>query len=655
MTVWHNKEQGGSFYGTPSYSSKDWKQDPAGKWHYIRGNAGGGGKHASSRLWTCVGCRSTNHSKNACSTCGMRRSWAEMATGQSQPSTLQPPPAPTVTQNPVSAKLGQVAEKLHQNIVTQSDPNPAATNTPPGQADGGAQTNNGTGQQQDRAAIQASIKSIENAIAALSGDEFSEHRSVLQGQIEAKKKSLIAAKPIGQKLGNTLAQRAKERRQYKAGCARGRKGAGRHAALAFQIDPAHCEDSSKGRFGRKIEKGWQTTLPSGRSDTFHVFSVGRKAAPETEDYRLLWPYKEREGARSRGVAPQVNAATTLEWIGNHWAEQGCGWKTAPQWGGGAWSNSQWNSTKATATNGPQRSCAGDSLPAKTDATRHNRNVKVALVSANVRTLLPWQEDRSYAQNSLCLMRSKVEALEVQFEAARYDLVGIQEGRAKTTAALDGVHFKMLTVAADQTGTGGNQLWIRHSLNATLVTWRDVGPRIMYAIVELPNHHVVAAVVFHAHHMGAKDAVKDSLYEDLWRTVGEIREKFPYASLRMLADANGRVGSSLSAAVGDYEKEKENDGGLRIRTLCEHFHLSLYNSFFSAGPTWASTRSTWHRIDYVAGDAVDLKDVSSCYVDYDVDLSLNASIDHCPVVARQTFGARDESKEIVKMKPFWIRF
>ena len=81
---------------------------------------------------------------------------------------------------------------------------------------------------------------------------------------------------------------------------------------------------------------------------------------------------------------------------------------------------------------------GDSLPAKTDATRHNRNVKVALVSANVRTLLPWQEDRSYAQNSLCLLRSKVEALEIQFEAARCDLVGIQEGRAKTTAALDGV-------------------------------------------------------------------------------------------------------------------------------------------------------------------------------------------------------------------------
>ena len=294
-----------------------------------------------------------------------------------------------------------------------------------------------------------------------------------------------------------------------------------------------------------------------------------------------------------------------------------------------------------------------SLPASCQAAGHSRNVRVCLVSANVRTLLPWQEDRSYAQNSLCLLRSKVEALEVQFEAAGYDIVGIQEGRARSTASSDGVHYKMLAVAADPNGTAGNQLWIRNSLRATLVTWRDINPRIMYAIVELPNHHVIAVIVYHAHHMGAEEGTKASLYEDMWRTLNEVRSKFPYASVRLLTDANGRVGSVLSAAVGDMDKEKENDGGLRMRLMCEHFHLSLYNSFFKAGQTWTSTRGTRHRIDYVAGDALDLSKVSACYVDHEVDISLNDSIDHYPVVVRQSFSPKGENNDIVKMKPFQI--
>ena len=267
--------------------------------------------------------------------------------------------------------------------------------------------------------------------------------------------------------------------------------------------------------------------------------------------------------------------------------------------------------------------------------------------------LPWQEGRSYAQNSLSLLRSKVEALEVQFENAGYDVVGIQEGRARSTSTADGIHYKMLTVAAHEDGSAGNQLWIRHALRATLVTWRDVNPRIMYAALELPNRHVIVAVVFHAHHMGIVGSKKDSLYEDMWCTLHEIKVKFPHASIRLLADANGRVGSVPSAAVGNAGQEKENDGGQRMRALCEHFHLSLYNYFFNAGFTWMSTRGTQHQVDYIAGDSVDLGNISKCFVDHHVDISLNDSIDHFPVLVRQTFEPRKPSDDIAKMRPFHI--
>ena len=192
MTQWQNS------YSAPSYSNKDWRQDPGGNWHYIGGNNGQNNRPSSQgRLWVCTGCKSTNHSKNACSTCGMRRSWAEMA--RNSPSS----PTPVPSQNPVSVKLEQVAEKLHQATSQQN------TNTVPSQqarpADGGHAPNGSISQQSDRAAIQASIKSMENAITALGGDEFATCRHELQAKIELKKKELTAARPMGQRLDNTRA------------------------------------------------------------------------------------------------------------------------------------------------------------------------------------------------------------------------------------------------------------------------------------------------------------------------------------------------------------------------------------------------------------------------------------------------------------------
>ena len=58
--------------------------------------------------------------------------------------------------------------------------------------------------------------------------------------------------------------------------------------------------------------------------------------------------------------------------------------------------------------------------------------QITLASANVQTLLPHQGDRSYAKNTVNPLLSKVEALETQFVSQCFNVVGVQEGRARSS-------------------------------------------------------------------------------------------------------------------------------------------------------------------------------------------------------------------------------
>eukprot|EP00973_Karenia_brevis_P042350 5862250-Karenia_brevis.AAC.1 len=93
------------YSSSPSYSAQEWKMDPFGKWRYV-----GRGGTKGLRIWQCKGCGSSNHTRNACSTCGMWRSWAEVVkSGQEHPKTeahgqvagVQP------SQNKINVQLAQ--------------------------------------------------------------------------------------------------------------------------------------------------------------------------------------------------------------------------------------------------------------------------------------------------------------------------------------------------------------------------------------------------------------------------------------------------------------------------------------------------------------------------------------------------------------------
>ena len=124
---------------------------------------------------------------------------AAPVTHQRSPS-QQNAPTSGPSQNPVAAQLEQVAAKLQKAALPSNVRND--TEQPGNQVEPSKQLHNHTGQP-DRAAILAAIKSMEGAIAALTGDEFATYRQELQTQIETKKKALSAAKPMGQRLDDT--------------------------------------------------------------------------------------------------------------------------------------------------------------------------------------------------------------------------------------------------------------------------------------------------------------------------------------------------------------------------------------------------------------------------------------------------------------------
>ena len=89
----------------------------------------------------------------------------------------------------------------------------------------------------------------------------------------------------------------------------------------------------------------------------------------------------------------------------------------------------------------------------------------------------------------------------------------------------------------------------------------------------------------------------------------------------LVDANGRVGSVASPAVGPSTPEAENGNGSPLRLCAEDFHLRIRNVWGTSGFTWTSTRATTSRIDYVLVPEEMHARTASCEVDYTVDLTV----------------------------------
>ena len=81
-------------------------------------------------------------------------------------------------------------------------------------------------------------------------------------------------------------------------------------------------------------------------------------------------------------------------------------------------------------------------------------------------------------------------------------------------------YKMLTAQADEDGSYGVQLWIRHASHTRVDVWRAVDPRLLVALVSAKvgksrNH--TEYIVGHAPTLHADRAVKDAW----WTMLGDL--------------------------------------------------------------------------------------------------------------------------------------
>ena len=256
-------------------------------------------------------------------------------------------------------------------------------------------------------------------------------------------------------------------------------------------------------------------------------------------------------------------------------------------------------------------------------------------TANVNTLLPFQEGRSYAKISGAMMLSRVQLHEMQFEMVGLSAIGSQDGRSRESHQRDGIHSTMFTSAATPKGNYGVQLWLLRSCKFRVQQWRAMSPRVLYAVT-IKDGRGIVFIVAHSPIEAADAADKDNFWDSLCEVISLISGKFNKYDIIMMIDANGRVGSIASRSVGLFNPSVENDNGRRLREFLEGNEMNAINTFYNTGDTWQSSHGPSARIDYLCVFRKRMVDVKECHVSDEVDLTLSSWEDHKLVRARCAF-------------------
>ena len=102
---------------------------------------------------------------------------------------------------------------------------------------------------------------------------------------------------------------------------------------------------------------------------------------------------------------------------------------------------------------------------------------------------------------------------------------------------------------------------------------------------------------------------------------------------LLTDANGRLGSHTSAAVGSCHAQTQNGNGKALHSLLMEAGLYATNTFTQEGKaTWFATSGYGSRIDYVCSPQALRSAVSRAGTCEEVLLQTGGRLDHLPVFA-----------------------
>ena len=192
--------------------------------------------------------------------------------------------------------------------------------------------------------------------------------------------------------------------------------------------------------------------------------------------------------------------------------------------------------------------------------------------------------------------------------ARLLCIGIQESRSRLDGHVLTTHYHVLAAPATTRGVGGVQLWIARKWPASKGTL-DISSddiRILHSssqrlVVKIACAAVrLVLIVLHAPSSQDPHAL-----EAWWNaTANAIPGSLRSWQWIVLADANSRVGSITSEAVGTAGAQEENEAGSSFHAWLLRHGLHLPQTFEDHHPdalhaTWVHGTGTEARLDYIA--------------------------------------------------------
>ena len=276
---------------------------------------------------------------------------------------------------------------------------------------------------------------------------------------------------------------------------------------------------------------------------------------------------------------------------------------------------------------------------------------VLFMTYNVLTLLDRKIGASQAAEPAGMkIKGKRHLIVQQCLAAGVHCLGLQETRLQATSTLPDKEYIMLHAAATPAGHHGCALWLSKTLPYAHCDGKPLyfahqhctatafSARHLLVTVEAPHFRCLILVA----HAPTDPTDATGAVAAFWRQCDkDISRVHGHWPLVVLTDANSRVGSSTSLAVGPLDGETETvAGGLFHDFLLKH-HLGLpaTQADHHSGPswTWHSPLGDRHRIDYIAVPQAwmgfDL--ASSTWVTFE---SMQQRYDHIPVRLRCRFRA-----------------
>ncbi|CAE7473380.1 unnamed protein product [Symbiodinium sp. CCMP2592] len=196
---------------------------------------------------------------------------------------------------------------------------------------------------------------------------------------------------------------------------------------------------------------------------------------------------------------------------------------------------------------------------------------------------------------------RVTLLDRSLHQHRVFIAGIQEART-AAGEFRTLHYHRYSSGFLAHGIFGIEIWI-----ASCPPWPPHQAAVLFSTptylalkLSFGNTHL-CVLAGHGPHRGHTEAVKDAWWRELADQCAKFRDLAPWV---FLLDVNGRMGSVVTAAVGDHEADPEDCAGAHFRELLGRHQAWCPATFrdFAIGPagTLKQKRADqWDRCDFVA--------------------------------------------------------